>query len=157
MLVSERTISVVLADDDEGYLETLRALVEQQPPLKVVGVALDGIEAVKCVEAIDPDAVVIDLHMPRLDGVSAVRRLRAEHPSLCLIALTGDSDPSSIGCDRRGRRRRHAQGPAAPRPERANRIGAARTGDRGAPLTMQVARAGIEPATPRFSAVCSTN
>jgi DNA-binding NarL/FixJ family response regulator len=92
MLVSERTISVVLADDDEGYLETLRALVELQPPLKVAGVALDGIEAVECVEAVDPDAVVIDLHMPRLDGVSAVRRLRSDHPSLCLIALTGDSD-----------------------------------------------------------------
>jgi two-component system NarL family response regulator len=89
----DRTISVVLADDDEGYLETLRALVEQQPSLRVVGVALDGLEAVECVEAIAPDAVVIDLHMPRLDGVEAVRRLRAEHPSLCLIALTGDADP----------------------------------------------------------------
>jgi DNA-binding NarL/FixJ family response regulator len=94
MLVTERTISVVLADDDEGYLETLRALVEQQPSLRVVGVALDGIEAVKCVETIHPDAVVIDLHMPRLHGVAAVGRLRAEHPSLCLIALTGDSDPA---------------------------------------------------------------
>ena len=90
----EGTISVVLADDDEGYLESLRALVDEQPSLKVVGVALDGIEAVECVEAIDPDAVVIDLHMPRLDGVAAVRRLRAEHPSLCLIALTGDADPA---------------------------------------------------------------
>ncbi len=90
----ERTISVVLADDDEGYLESLRALVEQQPSLKVVGVALDGIEALECVEAIDPDAVVIDLHMPRLNGVATVRRLRAEHPSLCLIALTGDADPA---------------------------------------------------------------
>ena len=89
----DRTISVVLADDDEGYLETLRALVEQQQSLRVVGVALDGLEAVECVEAIAPDAVVIDLHMPRLDGVEAVRRLRAEHPSLCLIALTGDADP----------------------------------------------------------------
>lgn len=94
MLDFEGTISVVLADDDEGYLESLRALVEQQPSLKVVGIALDGIEAVECVEAIAPDAVVIDLHMPRLDGVATVRRLRAEHPSLCVIALTGDADPA---------------------------------------------------------------
>jgi DNA-binding NarL/FixJ family response regulator len=93
MLDLEGTISVVLADDDEGYLETLRALVEQQPSLRVVGVARDGLEAVECVEAIGPDAVVIDLHMPKLDGVGAVRRLRAEHPNLCLIALTGDADP----------------------------------------------------------------
>lgn len=86
-------ISVVLADDDEEYLESLRALVEKQPRLRVVAVALDGLEAVECVEALDPDAVVIDLHMPRMDGVAAVGRLRREHPSLCLIALTGDADP----------------------------------------------------------------
>jgi DNA-binding NarL/FixJ family response regulator len=44
---------------------------------------------------------VIDLHMPRLDGVAAVRRLRDEHPSLCLIALTGDPDASlhRAACD----------------------------------------------------------
>ena len=86
-------ISVVLADDDEEYLESLRALVEKQPRLRVVAVALDGLEAVECVEALDPDAVVIDLHMPRMDGVAAVGRLRREHPRLCLIALTGDADP----------------------------------------------------------------
>ena len=88
------TISVVIADDDAGYLGSLRLLVEQQPRLTVVAVALDGLEAIECVDEIDPDAVVIDLHMPRLDGVSAVTRLRHDHPSLCLIALTGDADPA---------------------------------------------------------------
>lgn len=87
-------ISVVLADDDKGYLELLHALVDLQPHLRVVGVALDGLEALECVESIDPDAVVIDLHMPRMDGLEAVRRLRAEHPSLCLIAITADADPA---------------------------------------------------------------
>lgn len=89
----ESTISVVIAEDDAGYLDSLRALVEQQPGLTVVAVALDGLEAIECVDEINPDAVVIDLHMPRLDGVSAVARLRRDHPSLCLIALTGDPDP----------------------------------------------------------------
>jgi DNA-binding NarL/FixJ family response regulator len=87
-------ISVVLADDDAAYLQSLRALVEGQPALRVVGTAADGVEAIEQVDAFDPDAVVIDLHMPRLDGVSAVRRLRGKHPSLCLIALTGDPDPA---------------------------------------------------------------
>ena len=41
---------------------------------------------------VHPDAVVIDLHMPIVDGVTAVARLRKDHPSLCLIALTGDDD-----------------------------------------------------------------
>lgn len=86
-------ITVVLADDDVGYLDSLRMLVEAQPRLSIVAMALDGLEAIECVNEIAPDAVVIDLHMPRLDGVSAVERLRREHPSLCLIALTGDADP----------------------------------------------------------------
>jgi DNA-binding NarL/FixJ family response regulator len=88
------TISVVIADDDAGYLESLRVLVDEQPSLTVVAVAMDGLEAIECVDEIDPDAVVIDLHMPRLDGVSAVARLRRDHPNLCLIALTGDADPA---------------------------------------------------------------
>jgi len=86
-------ITVVLADDDAAYLESLRLLVEEQPRLSIVAMALDGLEAIECVNEIAPDAVVIDLHMPRMDGVSAVERLRREHPSLCLIALTGDADP----------------------------------------------------------------
>jgi DNA-binding NarL/FixJ family response regulator len=88
-----QTISVVLADDDAGYLESLRVLVEQQPGLSIVAVAYDGLEALERVDELNPDAVVIDLHMPRLDGVSAVTRLRHDHGSLCLIALTGDADP----------------------------------------------------------------
>ena len=88
-----QTISVVLADDDVGYLESLRLLVEQQPGLSIVAVAYDGLEALERVDELNPDAVVIDLHMPRLDGVSAVTRLRHDHGSLCLIALTGDADP----------------------------------------------------------------
>jgi DNA-binding NarL/FixJ family response regulator len=93
-IATDGTISVVIADDDAAYLESLRALVDEQPSLTVVAVALDGLEAIECVDEIDPDAVVIDLHMPRLDGVSAVARLRRDHPHLCLIALTGDSDPA---------------------------------------------------------------
>jgi DNA-binding NarL/FixJ family response regulator len=86
-------VSVILADDDEGYLESLRTLVAQQPALSVVAVAHDGLEALERAEELEPDAVVIDLHMPRLDGVSAVARLRRDHPAVCLIALTGDADP----------------------------------------------------------------
>ncbi len=85
---------MVLADDDLAYLESLRVLVEQQPGLSVIGVANDGIQAIECVDELSPDAVVIDLHMPRLDGVSAVARLRRDHASLCLIALTGDAEPT---------------------------------------------------------------
>ena len=85
-------IRVVLADDDPGYLSSLRTLIERQPELTVVGVANDGREAVDLAAHLDPDAVVVDLHMPELDGVATLRRLREEHPYICLIALTGDEN-----------------------------------------------------------------
>ena len=86
----ERRINVVLVDDDRGFVESLRTLVDEQPQLSVVGIASDGLEAIELVEELGPEAVVIDLHMPRLDGVSAVARIRQDHPGVCLIAITGD-------------------------------------------------------------------
>src|SRR3954469_5081855 len=85
-------IRVLLVDDDVDYLASLQALVEQQPELTVVGVATDGWEAVNAAEHLAPDAVVVDLHMPNLDGVATLNRLRQENPLVCLIALTGDDD-----------------------------------------------------------------
>ena len=84
---------MLLADDDAAFLESLRPLIEQQHELTVVGTAANGLAAIELVEALQPDAVVMDLHMPLLDGVSAVARLRKDNPHLCLIALTGDGDP----------------------------------------------------------------
>jgi two-component system response regulator DesR len=86
------TIRVLLADDDEDYAASLGRLIDSQPELSVVGVAHDGIETVRLADELDPDAVVVDLHMPRLDGVAAVHHLRRNHPHVCLIAVTGDGD-----------------------------------------------------------------
>ncbi|MBV8599815.1 MAG: response regulator transcription factor [Actinobacteria bacterium] len=85
-------ITVVLADDDAGYLASLRELIDRQPELVVVATATNGLEAVELVDKLRPDAAVIDLHMPLLDGASAIAKLRKDHPSLCLIALTGETD-----------------------------------------------------------------
>ena len=92
MAGAETAIDVVIADDDEPFLESLQTLIEQQG-LRVVATATDGLEAIELVDELDPHAAVLDLHMPLLDGVSAVARLRRDHPSLCLIALTGDDAP----------------------------------------------------------------
>jgi two-component system chemotaxis response regulator CheB len=88
------TIRVLLADDDGPFLDALSPLIERQPELAVIGTALDGLAAIELADELSPDAVVIDLHMPRLDGVSAVARLRRDHPSMCVIALTGDEHPA---------------------------------------------------------------
>jgi two-component system, chemotaxis family, protein-glutamate methylesterase/glutaminase len=91
---SEGTIRVLLADDDEGFLASLRELIEGQQELSVVGTARDGLAAIELVDELAPDAAVVDLHMPLLDGVTTVARLRRDHPHLCLIALTGDEAPA---------------------------------------------------------------
>ncbi|HZU20180.1 MAG TPA: response regulator transcription factor [Gaiellaceae bacterium] len=87
-------IKVLLADDDARFLESLQELIDRQPELTVVATARDGVEALELADALDPDAAVVDLHMPLLDGVSTLTRLRHDHPHLCLIVLTGDSDPA---------------------------------------------------------------
>ena len=92
--VAESGIRVLIADDDEPFLEALRDLIERQPELSVVGEAADGLQAIELAEDLDPDAVVIDLHMPLLDGVTAAARLRRDHPNVCLIVLTGDDAPA---------------------------------------------------------------
>jgi DNA-binding NarL/FixJ family response regulator len=91
--LSTAAVQVLLADDDSRFLESLRLLIDGQPNLTVAGTAADGLEAIELADELDPDAVVIDLHMPLVDGVTAVARLRRDHPSLCLIALTGDEAP----------------------------------------------------------------
>jgi DNA-binding NarL/FixJ family response regulator len=89
-------ITVLLADDDERYLDSLRELVESQPELHVVGEAPNGLGAIELADRLLPDAAVIDIHMPLIDGVAAVARLRRDHPAICLIAITGDDDPELL-------------------------------------------------------------
>jgi len=86
-------IKVLIADDDVLFLESLRALIDRQPELTVVAAAVNGLQAIELADAHEVDAAVIDLHMPLLDGVTTVARLRRDHPSLCVLVLTGDSDP----------------------------------------------------------------
>jgi DNA-binding NarL/FixJ family response regulator len=86
------TVRVLLADDDPAFLESLRRLIDEQPLLGVAGTASNGLQALELADQVEVDAVVIDLHMPLLDGVTAVARLRRDHPSLCVIALTGDRE-----------------------------------------------------------------
>jgi DNA-binding NarL/FixJ family response regulator len=94
LALEESSIRVLIADDDAGFLRSLQELIDRQPELNVIGAAANGLEAIELADRLDPDAVVLDLHMPLLDGVTAAARLRRDHPSLCLIALTGDEAPA---------------------------------------------------------------
>jgi DNA-binding NarL/FixJ family response regulator len=90
--VTAAPVRVLLADDDGAFLESIRPLIEHQPELTVVATAENGLDAIELADELGPDAVVLDLHMPLVDGVTAIARLRKDHPHVCLIALTGDPD-----------------------------------------------------------------
>jgi DNA-binding NarL/FixJ family response regulator len=82
------TVSVVVADDHPVVRSGLVAILDGHPGLCVVGTAADGEEALlRCAE-LHPDVVVMDLRMPRLDGIGATRRLTAEQPRVRVLVLT---------------------------------------------------------------------
>ena len=81
-------IRVLVVDDHAVVREGLRTFLELQDGIAVIGEAADGEEAVRQAEALKPDVIVMDLVMPRLDGVGAMRELRRRLPSARVIVLT---------------------------------------------------------------------
>src|SRR5262249_18328806 len=85
-------VRVFLADDHAVLRAGLRLLIDAQPALRVVGGAGDGVEAVEQASALaragGVDVVVLDIGMPRLDGLEALRRLKAAFPELAVLVLT---------------------------------------------------------------------
>lgn len=89
-------IRVLLADDQRVVREGLSMLVGLLPGIEVVGTAADGEEAVRLAVARAPDVVLMDLRMPRVDGIEATRRLATERPSARVIALTTFADEPTV-------------------------------------------------------------
>ena len=81
-------IRVMIVDDHTVVRDGIAALLERQDDIEVVGRAADGQEAVERAPSIQPDLVLMDLRMPRMDCVEAMRRLRATMPELQFIVLT---------------------------------------------------------------------
>ena len=80
---------ILIAEDDESVLEAISLLLEQDDRFVVAGAARNGAEAVRLAEELAPDAVVLDIEMPLLDGVEAARQLRAASPQLPIVAVSG--------------------------------------------------------------------
>ena len=82
-------LRILVAEDDESFLEAISLLLEQDGRFVVAGCARNGREAVALAEEVAPDAVVLDIEMPVLDGVEATRRLREAAPDLPIVAVSG--------------------------------------------------------------------
>jgi DNA-binding NarL/FixJ family response regulator len=89
-------IRILLVDDQALFREGLRTLLSVQPGLEVVGEAGNGEEALRLAATLRPDVVLMDLHMPVLDGVAATRRLRESWPDCRVIVLTTFDDDEYV-------------------------------------------------------------
>jgi DNA-binding NarL/FixJ family response regulator len=90
------TIRVLLADDHRILVDGLMSLLERQGDIDVVGVAKDGLEVVAMVERHRPDVVLLDISMPRLNGIDAARRILRDHPDTKIAMLSMHADRAYV-------------------------------------------------------------
>jgi DNA-binding NarL/FixJ family response regulator len=89
-------VRVLLVDDQALFREALATLLATHDGIDIVGEAGNGEEALSRTSELAPDVVLMDLRMPVLDGIAATRRLRLEHPSVRVIALTTFDDDEDV-------------------------------------------------------------
>jgi DNA-binding NarL/FixJ family response regulator len=86
------SMRIVIAEDQGIVRQGLNALIREQPDMEVVGEAQDGWQAVALAKELKPDAVVMDISMPNLNGVDATRQILAENPNIKVVALSMHPD-----------------------------------------------------------------
>ncbi len=96
MTAAPTPLRIVVADDQASVREGLVMLLGGLPDIDVVGAAADGLRALELVAELRPDAILLDLRMPVLDGIETTRRLTAEHPGVAVVVLTTYADDHSV-------------------------------------------------------------
>ncbi|MCB9175774.1 MAG: response regulator transcription factor [Caldilineae bacterium] len=94
--MADDKIRVFLCDDHAIVRQGIRALLTTEPDLEVVGEAADGAEALAALEAAAPDVILMDLAMPRMDGIEAIGRIKAAWPEARILVLTSFASDDKV-------------------------------------------------------------
>jgi two-component system, NarL family, response regulator LiaR len=95
-MITTGKIRVLIVDDHEVVRQGLRGFLEVQEDIELAGEAADGIMAMEMVMKFSPDVVLMDLVMPRLDGIEAIRQIKATNPNTKVIVLTSFTDDKKV-------------------------------------------------------------
>lgn len=91
-----KTIRILIADDHAIVREGLRALIETKPDMELIGEAADGVEAVSKACSLQPDVMLLDIVMPRQDGIAAIREIKLKNPDARILVLTSFAEDEKI-------------------------------------------------------------
>src|SRR5215467_9565846 len=91
-IMQNQNLRILLAEDHQMVREGLKALVNAQPDMKVVGEAGDGQAAIQQARDLGPDIIIMDVSMPRMSGLDATEKIKEEVPATKVLALTRHSD-----------------------------------------------------------------
>src|SRR5262245_15861044 len=91
-MVEERMLRVLLVDDHTIVRQGLRCLLESYPNIQVVGEAGNGEDALLQAESLQPALVVMDINMPKMDGITATRHLKRQHPDMVVVGLSFNAE-----------------------------------------------------------------
>src|SRR3990167_2882798 len=94
--MSPKPIRILVAEDHAYVREGTRRLLDMEPDMEVVGEAVDGLEAVALAERLNPTLVLMDIAMPRLDGIEATRAIRKAMPRIPVLILTAYDDDQYV-------------------------------------------------------------
>ncbi len=89
-------MKILLADDHPLFMDGLKSLLDIHDGLEVVGMAHDGLEALEKARALRPDVILMDIRMPRLDGLVATRLIKAEQPEVKIVMLTMSANDEDL-------------------------------------------------------------
>lgn len=84
----ERKITIVIADDHPAFLEGLKTMLKREKSIDLIGEAENGVKLLSVLSRVQPDVIIIDIHMPKMDGIEAIRHITVLYPEIRILALT---------------------------------------------------------------------